>query len=63
MDNPLDQLQDAIQTTITTADGEEMVLFHYEPITQEEVKEFEKLTRQEIIMILKLSFKFDEVKL
>ena len=47
----LPQLSNLLQTRITTADGEPMVLLHAEPLTDEERAEVESYTKDELISI------------
>ena len=52
-----EQLKGCLQTEITTADGETMVLFHMEPLEADEIAELEKLTYAELKAILGASFR------
>ena len=48
------------KTKFKTADGEPMVLFHNEPVSTEELAEFEKLTKDELVRIAKEVFGFTQ---
>lgn len=41
------------ETPVKTSDGYELVLFHDEPISEEEIRVFSEFTREEIKMIAK----------
>jgi hypothetical protein len=41
-------------TKIITKDGEEIVLFHEEDITEEEIEAFEEFTKEEIKLLCKM---------
>lgn len=52
----------AFETSIRTADGEDIVLFHDRPITEDEKAEFESLTVKEIKLLSAL-WEFEEKQL
>lgn len=60
--NCFKKLKGCLQTQLFTADGERIVLFHDEPITEDEIKEISQLTMDDLKMVMKAVFKFKEYK-
>lgn len=57
------QLAGLRQTEIVSADGQKMILFHHGKLDDEDIKEIETFTADEIKAILTVGRKFKEYKL